>query len=72
MLTGRQRERRLLALDVRQLVWIGRFDAERYLRTGVTQEWIEGGELPDTPLMRQAIEDLKIEQERLRTKGLIP
>ena len=75
MLTGRQRERRLLALDVRQLVWIGRFDAERYLRTGTTQEWIQDGELPDTPLLREAMErtrrEMAEEEERMK-KGLMP
>jgi hypothetical protein len=69
MADGRRRSRRLLALDVRQLIWIQRFDAERYLRTGTMQEWISGGEIPDTPLMRQAMADLEREQEENRKRG---
>lgn len=65
----------MLALDVRQLIGIGRFDAERYLRTGVTQEWIENGELPDTPLLREAMErtrrEMAEEEERMK-RGLTP
>ena len=70
MAVGSTEQRRLLALDVRALVWAKRFDVDRFLRTGALQEWVSNGELPDTPLMRQAIADLEREQEEQRKAGL--
>jgi len=49
----------------------GKFDVARFIRTGHVQEWINGGEVPDTPAMRKAIADLEREQEERRKKGLI-
>ena len=62
MAVAARESRRMLALDVRALVWQEkRFDADRFVRTGQLTEWGNYG-VPDTPAMREAKE--AVERER--------
>lgn len=60
-----------MALDVRGLIWYSKqkFDADRYIRTGVVMER-KAYPLPDTPAIRAAREECRRERERLRLKGV--
>ncbi len=67
MAAGANEARRLLALDVRNLIWVGRFEAQRFIRTGFIAEWSDVTEYPDTPAMREAIR--KAEEEAARQRA---
>jgi hypothetical protein len=69
MAVAARESRRALALDVRAMVWQGkRFDVGRFLRTGQLIEWGKY-DLPDTPAMREAREDVEREREMHRLAG---
>jgi hypothetical protein len=64
MTVAARESRRMLALDVRMLVWQEkRFDAERYIRAGSVMEY-KAYPLPDTPAMRDALKEAYRQKER--------
>lgn len=66
MSQGAREARRMLALDVRGLIFVERkFDAEIYLRTGAIAVYREHP-LPDTPEMREALKRAIEERDRLQ------
>jgi hypothetical protein len=66
---ARREERRRLALDVRGLVWQqGKFDAERYIRTGGVAEY-RYYPPPDTPAMQAAREAVERERAMHEARG---
>jgi hypothetical protein len=70
MAARRREERRRLALDVRGLVWYsGKFDAEKYIRTGSINER-KSYPLPNTPAIIAAREEMRRERERLGIKPI--
>lgn len=69
MAVAARESRRALALDVRAMVWQSkRFDGGRFLRTGQLIEWGKY-DLPDTPAMREAREEVEREREMHRLAG---
>ena len=69
MAVAARQARRVLAVDVRALVWQEkRFDAERFIRTGQLVTWGNYG-LPDTPAMRDAKAAIEREREMHRRAG---
>ncbi len=69
MAVAARESRRLLALDVRTMVWQEKkFDAERFVKTGNVAEYKQYP-LPDTPQMREAIEAAYEEKKRLAGRG---
>ena len=64
MAMAARESRRMLAVDVRALVWQEkRFNAERFVRTGQLVEY-KKYPLPDTQQMRKALEAAYREKER--------
>jgi len=64
MAVGAREARRVLAVDVRMLVWQEKkFDAARFIRTGMIFEH-KMYPLPDTPEMREALAEAYREKER--------
>lgn len=69
MAVAAREARRMLAVDVRGLVWQEkRFDAERFIRTGQLSEWGNYG-APDTPEMREAKAEVEREREMHEQAG---
>ena len=69
MATAARESRRLLALDVRSLVWQEkRFDADKFVRTGQLIEWGKYA-VPDTPAMRKARANVEREREMHEKAG---
>ena len=69
MAIAARESRRMLALDVRTLVWQEkRFDADKFVRTGQLIEWGKY-ELPDTPSIRKAKADVEREREKHEKAG---
>lgn len=69
MAVAARESRRLLALDVRTLIWQEKkFDAEKFVRTGNVAEH-KRYPLPDTPQMREALEAAYREKKRLAGRG---
>ena len=61
----------MLAWEVVQLAGAKRIDGEAFIERGQFNEWKSGWSLPDTPLMKKAIEDLEKERamHEQRRKG---
>jgi hypothetical protein len=69
MAVAARESRRMLAVDVRGLVWQEKkFDAERFIRTGSLVEWGHY-EAPDTPALRKAKADIKLAREQRKKAG---
>jgi hypothetical protein len=69
MMLAARESRRMLAVDVRVLVWQEkRYDVEKFLRTGQVIEWGTYG-VPDTPAMREAKAEVEREREMHRQAG---
>jgi len=69
MAIAARESRRMLALDVRSMVWQEKkFDAERFIKTGKLAEFRQYP-LPDTPQMREALEAAYREKKRLDGGG---
>ena len=69
MAIAARESRRLLALDVKTLVWQEkRFDADKFVRTGQLIEWGKY-EVPDTPTMRAAKANIEREREMHKKAG---
>ena len=65
MAVGSRESRRALAMDVRTMVWIDKkFDSGRFLRTGGVEVY-RRPQLPDTPVMREALAEAYRQKERL-------
>ncbi len=69
MAISARESRRLLALDVRTMVWQDKkFDAEKFVKTGNVAEY-KTYPLPDTPQMRAALKAAYQEKARLDGRG---
>jgi len=69
MAIAARESRRVLALDVRTMVWQEKkFDAEKFVKTGKLAEY-KTYPLPDTPQMRIALAAAQREKERLAGRG---
>jgi hypothetical protein len=69
MAIAARESRRMLAVDVRTLVWQEkRFDADRFIRTGQLIEWGKY-DVPDTPGMRKAKAAVEREREMHEQAG---
>ena len=69
MAIAARESRRMLALDVRSLVWQEkRFDSDKFIRTGQLIEWGKYA-LPDTPSMRKARTDVERERDMHEKAG---
>jgi len=66
---GARQSRRMLAMDVRAMVWQqGKFDTERFVRTGALWEYATYAP-PQTAAMREAKEAIEREREMHRKAG---
>ena len=67
---GHEQSRRQLALDVRQMIWCGDFDAEQYLLTGKVAQMqpIQNYPMPENPLIEQEIKRIEA-QRKARADG---
>jgi len=69
MAVAARESRRMLAVDVRTMVWQEkRFDPERFVRFGNVAEYKQYP-LPDTPQMREALKAAYLEKERQAGRG---
>ena len=69
MAIAARESRRMLALDVRTLVWHEkRFDADKFIRTGQLIEWGKY-DVPDTPAVREAKAAIDREREMHEKAG---
>ncbi len=69
MAIAARESRRMLALDVRSMVWQEkRFDSDKFIRTGQLIEWGKY-DVPDTPSMREAKANVEREREMHEKAG---